>query len=90
MPVHAEINAESSPSHLVIGVIIELTNKTNGSVHKGKVRMVGLSLQCSYRNHVIVFLQLSIVDLAGSERASKSGTTEQLKVSTGEGGRCTV
>ncbi len=24
--------------------------------------MVGLSLQCSYRNHVIVFLQLSIVD----------------------------
>ena len=32
-----EMNAESSRSHLVIGVIIESTNLTNGSVHKGKV-----------------------------------------------------
>lgn len=36
--MHAEMNAESSRSHLVIGVIIESTNKTNGSVHRGKVR----------------------------------------------------
>lgn len=32
------MNAESSRSHLVLSVIIEATNKTNGQVNRGKVR----------------------------------------------------
>lgn len=31
------MNSESSRSHLVIGVVIECTNLTNGTVHRGKV-----------------------------------------------------
>ena len=32
-----EMNAESSRSHLVVGIVIESTNVTNGTVHRGKV-----------------------------------------------------
>ena len=35
----SEMNAESSRSHLVIGIIIETTNRATGTVMKGKVRM---------------------------------------------------
>ena len=31
------MNAESSRSHLIIGILIESTNLTNGVVHRGKV-----------------------------------------------------
>ena len=34
----AEMNAESSRSHLIIGVVIESINLANGTVHRGKVR----------------------------------------------------
>ena len=75
------MNAESSRSHLVIGVIIESTNLTNGSVHRGKVssnKHSGVIVACTVG---CACSQLSIVDLAGSERASKTGATaEQLKV----------
>lgn len=33
-----EMNAESSRSHLIIGITIETTNKTTGQVLTGKVR----------------------------------------------------
>ena len=32
------MNAESSRSHLIIGVVIESINLANGTVHRGKVR----------------------------------------------------
>ena len=32
-----EMNSESSRSHLILSIIIESTNKTTGSVLKGKV-----------------------------------------------------
>ena len=35
-----EMNAESSRSHLVVGVVLESKNLSNGTVHKGKVRML--------------------------------------------------
>ncbi len=31
------MNAESSRSHLIVGIVIESTNITNGTVHRGKV-----------------------------------------------------
>ena len=37
------MNAESSRSHLVIGIIIESINKTNGNVLKGKLSLVDLA-----------------------------------------------
>lgn len=33
------MNAESSRSHLIIGITIETTNKTTGQVLTGKVRL---------------------------------------------------
>ena len=33
----SEMNAESSRSHLILGIIIESTNLTSGAVVKGKV-----------------------------------------------------
>ena len=41
------MNAESSRSHLIIGIVIVSTNLTNGTVHKGKVRYVCRDW-CSY------------------------------------------
>uniref|UniRef100_A0A4W3IPI5 Si:dkey-96l17.6 n=1 Tax=Callorhinchus milii TaxID=7868 RepID=A0A4W3IPI5_CALMI len=38
-----EMNTESSRSHLIIGVIIESTNLTNGSVTHGKLSLVDLA-----------------------------------------------
>ena len=35
--LYAEMNAESSRSHLIVGIVIESTNITNGTVHRGKV-----------------------------------------------------
>ena len=32
-----EMNAESSRSHLVVGIVMESTNKNTGNVTKGKV-----------------------------------------------------
>ena len=37
------MNAESSRSHLVIGIIIESTNKVTGQVTKGKLSLVDLA-----------------------------------------------
>ena len=34
----SEMNAESSRSHLVVGIVIETTNKISGQVVKGKVK----------------------------------------------------
>jgi hypothetical protein len=34
----SEMNAESSRSHLIVGVVMESTNKSTGNVVKGKVR----------------------------------------------------
>ena len=36
--LNVEMNSESSRSHLVIGIIIETTNRATGQVLKGKVR----------------------------------------------------
>lgn len=33
----SEMNAESSRSHLILGIVIESTNLTSGAVVKGKV-----------------------------------------------------
>ncbi len=38
-----EMNAESSRSHLIIGVIIESTNLSTGTVIKGKLSLVDLA-----------------------------------------------
>ena len=73
------MNAESSRSHLVVGIVIESTNITNGTVHRGKV-CANKIINCY--ELAFLLMQLSIVDLAGSERASKTGATpEQLRVS---------
>ena len=45
--VYLEMNAESSRSHLVVGIVIESTNITNGTVHRGKVRCA-----CKYTVYV--------------------------------------
>ena len=37
--VCVEMNAESSRSHLIIGIVLESTNLSTGTVHKGKVLM---------------------------------------------------
>ena len=37
-----EMNAESSRSHLVIGIVLESTNKATGNVVKGKVGQGGM------------------------------------------------
>ena len=37
----SEMNDESSRSHLVIGIIIETTNRTSGTVLRGKVSVYG-------------------------------------------------
>lgn len=42
------MNAESSRSHLIIGITIETTNKTTGQVLTGKVRINPLSLSLSH------------------------------------------
>ena len=38
-----ELNAESSRSHLVIGIVIESINKANGQVVRGKLSLVDLA-----------------------------------------------
>jgi len=38
-----KMNAESSRSHLILSVIIEATNKTNGQVNRGKLSLVDLA-----------------------------------------------
>lgn len=38
-----EMNMESSRSHLIIGITIESTNLTNGSVSYGKLSLVDLA-----------------------------------------------
>ena len=35
--IFSEMNAESSRSHLILGIVIESTNLTSGAVVKGKV-----------------------------------------------------
>ena len=40
-----KMNAESSRSHLVIGIVVETTNVTTGAVLKGKV---GLQIASGY------------------------------------------
>ena len=37
------MNSESSRSHLIIGVVIESTNLTTGTVTKGKLSLVDLA-----------------------------------------------
>ena len=37
------MNAESSRSHLVIGIVIETTNRTTGTVMRGKLSLVDLA-----------------------------------------------
>ena len=37
------MNAESSRSHLVVGIVIESTNRTSGQVVKGKLSLVDLA-----------------------------------------------
>jgi len=39
----AEMNDESSRSHLVIGIIIESTNLTSGAITRGKLSLVDLA-----------------------------------------------
>ena len=41
MLLFSEMNDESSRSHLVIGIIIETTNRTSGTVLRGKVSVYG-------------------------------------------------
>ena len=39
----SEMNAESSRSHLILGIVIESTNLTSGAVVKGKVSELQVS-----------------------------------------------
>lgn len=41
--INSEMNVESSRSHLIIGVMIESRNLTNGSVSYGKLSLVDLA-----------------------------------------------
>lgn len=43
-----KMNAESSRSHLVIGIVIETTNLTTGAVLRGKVGPLLLKTVCTY------------------------------------------
>ena len=47
------MNSESSRSHLVLSIIIESTNKTTGSVLKGKVR----EEVTVYMNMLVIYAQ---------------------------------
>ena len=40
----SEMNTESSRSHLIIGIVIESTNLTTGTVTKGKVSVYAYDL----------------------------------------------
>ena len=42
----SEMNTESSRSHLIIGIVIESTNLTTGTVIKGKVIVITTVIQC--------------------------------------------
>lgn len=46
-----EMNAESSRSHLILGIVIESTNLTSGAVVKGKV--------CYHGYHMYIYLFVS-------------------------------
>lgn len=52
------MNAESSRSHLILSVIIEATNKTNGQVNRGKVRF---SSHQTHQNPVTAYLKTKIM-----------------------------
>ena len=64
------MNSESSRSHLVLSIIIESTNKTTGSVLKGKVRLiylvtiVGIFISYTYHIHMIFILHIFSFSLA--------------------------
>ena len=49
--VLSEMNTESSRSHLIIGIVIESTNLTTGTVIKGKVIIITMVTQCD--DHMI-------------------------------------
>jgi hypothetical protein len=60
-----EMNAESSRSHLVIGIVIESTNKTTGTVTKGKVGV-------EHRQTILVDVFLNLPSFLSIHVASQS------------------
>ena len=73
----SEMNAESSRSHLVIGIVIECTNLTNGAVHRGKVYHM-----CAYSQYKLNSLFLYSTDnCSDSQNIHTDYTTFPLKLS---------
>ena len=64
------MNAESSRSHLIISIIIEATNRTTGTVSKGKVC---LSNYEAIINHQSLFLYSVAVVRPSADFYSKGG-----------------
>ena len=49
-----KMNAESSRSHLVIGIVIETTNLTTGAVLRGKVKFIVTHISNNIVNNFVL------------------------------------